>query len=24
MSIKPFDGREWEKGRAEYRDPTEP
>jgi len=24
MSIKPFDGREWEKGRAEYRDPTDP
>src|ERR1700733_11667086 len=23
ISIKPFDGREWEKGRAEYRDPTD-
>jgi hypothetical protein len=22
MSVKPFDGREWEKGRAEYRDAT--
>ena len=23
MSVKPFDGREWEKGRAEYRDATD-
>jgi hypothetical protein len=23
MSIKPFDGRDWEKGRTEYRDPTD-
>jgi len=23
MTVKPFNGRDWEKGRAEYRDPTE-
>jgi hypothetical protein len=24
MSVKPFDGRDWEAGRAAYRDPMEP
>ena len=24
MSVKPYDGRDWEQGRAEYRDPPMP